>query len=93
MTHIHLLNDDFREDKRPTKLVDNALNTLADTCKWKYEGATTDKKAKVTDYNLRDMFDKKFQDSINQYNQYLLEKNNKIPTNIDPFKDSMGIEG
>ena len=56
MTHIHLLNPDFRDDKRPTKLVENALNTLADTCKWKYEGAQADKKAKYTDYSLRDMF-------------------------------------
>ena len=35
MTHIHLLNKDFREDKRPAKLVSNALDLAADTCKWK----------------------------------------------------------
>ena len=39
MTHIHLLANDFREDKRPTKLVSNALDTMAENSKWRYQGA------------------------------------------------------
>jgi hypothetical protein len=56
MSHIHLLANDFRNDKRPNKLIENALDTMAETSKWKYVGANIEKKAKVTDYSLHDMF-------------------------------------
>lgn len=56
MTHIHLLAKDFRYDKRPTKLVSDALDTMANNSKWRYQGANVDRKAKHTDYDLRDMF-------------------------------------
>ena len=78
MTHIHLLNSDFREDKRPTKLVDNALEVLADTCKWKYVGAQADKKAKHTEYSLKDMFNSRMQTKINN--------SNKNPPPPNPFE-------
>ena len=71
MTHIHLLATDFRDDKRPTKLVSNALDTMADTTKpWKYTGANMEKKAKHTDYNLRDMFNKGLQEKVNRYKKH-----------------------
>ena len=68
VTHIHLLNPDFREDKRPARLVSNALDFMADTCKWKYQGAQAERKAKYTDYSLRDLFGKRLQDKIDKYN-------------------------
>ena len=36
MTHIHLLAKDFRDDTRPGMLVKNALDTMAETSKWRY---------------------------------------------------------
>ena len=57
MTHIHLLSNDFRTDKRPTMLVSNALDKMAEDSKIRYMGANVDKKAKHSDYNLPDMFD------------------------------------
>lgn len=66
MTHIHLLNADFRDDKRPVKLVSNALNMLADSCRWKFHGAQADKKAKYTDYNIRDLFNNRLQQKIDK---------------------------
>ena len=64
MTHIHLLAEDFRQDKRPTMLVQKALDFVADNSKKKYHGASVDKKAKHTDYNLRDMFDDRLHKKI-----------------------------
>jgi len=36
MTHIHLLAKDFRDDKRPMKLVSNTLDAMAEMSKWKF---------------------------------------------------------
>lgn len=65
MSHIHLLATDFRSDKRPTKLVENALEFQAENCNWKYVGAQNEKKAKISDYSLKELFDKRIQQKIN----------------------------
>ena len=44
MTHIHLLDVDFRTDKRPAKLIADALNLTAEGCRWKYQGAQPEEK-------------------------------------------------
>ena len=61
MTHIHLLAPGFRDDKRPVKLISDALDHHADTCKWKYKGAEPEKMANVTDYSLRELFNQRLQ--------------------------------
>ena len=50
-SHIQLVASDFREDKRPVKLLDNALGKIASR-EWKYVGV---KKAKEQDVDLRRM--------------------------------------
>ena len=64
MSHIHLLANDFRADKRPGKLVENALESMAENCGWKYVGASQDKKAKVSDYTLKELFERRLQQKI-----------------------------
>ena len=61
MTHIHLLANDFRDDKTPNMLIQNRLNYMADTRIMKFMGANVERKAKYTDYSLTDMFDQKIQ--------------------------------
>ena len=67
MTHIHLLAPDFRVDKRPVKLISNALDDLAKNCKLKYKGAEPEKKANVTDHSLRELFNWRLQEKINSH--------------------------
>jgi hypothetical protein len=66
MSHIHLLADDFRSDKRPAMLVKNALEAIAETSKWKYAGAQSEKPAPVTDYSLRELIDHRLQQKIDR---------------------------
>ena len=66
MTHIHLVAPDFREDKRPTKLVSNALDLVAEQSRWSFKGAQAEKKARITDYNMHDMFNSQLQQKIDR---------------------------
>ena len=71
MTHIHLLAPDFRDDKRPTKLVSKALDGVAEERQpWKYMGANNEKKAKHSDYDLRDLFNKSLQQKVDRYKRH-----------------------
>ena len=59
-THIHLLHPDFREDRHPAKLVQEALDTQATQYKWKYAGAGLDgaKVKKIGDQDLQTIMGK-----------------------------------
>ena len=57
-SHIQLVAPDFRDDKRPAKLLDNALGKIASR-EWKYVGV---KKGEEQDVDLRRMLKTKLKD-------------------------------
>jgi hypothetical protein len=40
---------------------------MAETSKWKFDGADTEKKARVTDYSMTDLFNMRLQAKIDKY--------------------------
>ena len=67
MSHIHLLSDDFRDDKCPSKLVNNALELSAMTSQWRYQGALPEEKVHRTDYTMKDLFGRDFSQRLDKY--------------------------
>lgn len=65
-THIHLLAEDFRENRHPTKLVQDALNAQANQFKWRYQGAGLDgaKVKKLGESDLSNIYSRIIQKNI-----------------------------
>ena len=96
MSHIHLLSKNFRSDKRPVKLIENALEKMAETSKWKFDGAETEKKARVTDYSMIDVFNMRLQAKIDKYEKTgeVFEYNEGFSAEIQAFiKTNYDISG